>query len=227
VEGALNFLSLPSLTPPPSSWRVCSLLRRRGLAVRALSPSTLAWLWLTHTKLPPGSSGLSQVKNSWGAGWGQKGYVYFSRGKHGPLGQCGIATAPSRPLATPEGDSNSSGWKPDGYDIVYDCLSIGTPVNCTQGKECKFMGCTSANTCVAEAAAFCDKLGDDCGGFAYSDNWDVLNAQFFLGGNSSDTTIGCSSDWDTWCKPGKCGPPMSWTRPYGHCEPPPPPPPPL
>ena len=77
-----------------------------------------------------------------------------------------------------EEDSNSSGWKPDGYDIVYDCLSIGTPVNCTHGEECKFTGCTSANTCVAEAAAFCDVLGDDCGGFAYSYNWDVLNAQF-------------------------------------------------
>ena len=106
--------------------------------------------------------------------------------------------------------------------MVYDCLSLGASM-----EKGLFKGCTSANTCVAEAAAFCDEMGPHCGGFAYSDNWDLLNAQFFAGGNSSDTAVHCSSDWDAWCKPGRRGPPMSWTRPYGHCEPPPPPPPPL
>ncbi|KAE8818522.1 papain-like cysteine proteinase [Hordeum vulgare] len=38
------------------------------------------------------------VKNSWGAAWGNKGYMLMKRGTKNPLGQCGIAVRPIFPL---------------------------------------------------------------------------------------------------------------------------------
>jgi len=42
-----------------------------------------------------------QVKNSWGADWGSKGYIYLGRGAkfNGNKGQCGIQVDPSYPTA--------------------------------------------------------------------------------------------------------------------------------
>jgi C1A family cysteine protease len=39
------------------------------------------------------------VKNSWGATWGEQGYIRLSRGDKGSQGQCGIAMEPSYPVA--------------------------------------------------------------------------------------------------------------------------------
>lgn len=41
-----------------------------------------------------------KVKNSWGANWGEHGYIRLSREANGPSGQCGIAMVPSYPFAT-------------------------------------------------------------------------------------------------------------------------------
>ncbi|VAI52339.1 ervatamin-B-like [Triticum dicoccoides] len=38
------------------------------------------------------------VKNSWGATWGEKGYIRMKRETKNPSGQCGIATSPVYPL---------------------------------------------------------------------------------------------------------------------------------
>jgi C1A family cysteine protease len=40
-----------------------------------------------------------KVKNSWGASWGQKGYILLARGSGSGKGQCGIAMQPSYPIA--------------------------------------------------------------------------------------------------------------------------------
>ena len=39
-----------------------------------------------------------KVKNSWGANWGDHGYIYLARGISDPRGQCGIAMQPSYPI---------------------------------------------------------------------------------------------------------------------------------
>lgn len=46
-----------------------------------------------------------QVKNSWGAKWGDNGYIYIERGKQVKGGQCGILQAASYPVLKPRDES--------------------------------------------------------------------------------------------------------------------------
>jgi hypothetical protein len=45
-----------------------------------------------------------------------------------------------------------------------------------------------------------NRLGEKCGGFAYSDEWNVTNCQFFVGGNNTNTLVGCDTAWNAWVR---------------------------
>ena len=40
-----------------------------------------------------------KLRNSWGASWGEKGYIRLGRGKqYPPQGQCGVQVMPQQPV---------------------------------------------------------------------------------------------------------------------------------
>lgn len=45
------------------------------------------------------------IKNSWGAEWGDKGYIRLARGKNSEKGECGVRTMPSFPTVAPASGS--------------------------------------------------------------------------------------------------------------------------
>lgn len=71
--------------------------------------------------------------------------------------------------------------------------------------------CTKTATpteCVEQAAKHCLALGDSCGGFSYAAMAGIppIYPAFFAGGGSNITATGCgNTDWNVWCKPGRCG----------------------
>jgi C1A family cysteine protease len=53
-----------------------------------------------------------KVKNSWGDGWGEHGFIRLAKGGMGKAGQCGVASEPVYP--TKDGDDSKSGSFSDG-----------------------------------------------------------------------------------------------------------------
>eukprot|EP00899_Mesostigma_viride_P022559 jgi/Mesvir1/3488/Mv11979-RA.1 len=72
------------------------------------------------------------VKNSWGALWGDEGYIKLSRGNHGPAGQCGIAMKPSYPTMgggpgpSPGPTPGPSPPGPQRCDATHECPALTT-----------------------------------------------------------------------------------------------------
>lgn len=48
------------------------------------------------------------VKNSWGTGWGENGYIRMERGVRDKNGLCGIAMEASYPVKNTDTNSNES-----------------------------------------------------------------------------------------------------------------------
>lgn len=55
------------------------------------------------------------VRNSWGTGWGEQGYIRIQRGVRSKYGKCGIAMTPSYPI-------KNSSTNPGGSDSTKDEL---------------------------------------------------------------------------------------------------------
>ena len=64
------------------------------------------------------------VRNSWGAEWGEKGYLRMERGISSKSGLCGIAIEPSYPVKTGVNPPNPGPSPPSPKIGIVCCLSM-------------------------------------------------------------------------------------------------------
>lgn len=104
------------------------------------------------------------VRNSWGASWGEKGYVRMQRNIKSKTGLCGIAVEPSYPIKTSQnppnpGPSPPSPVKPPSVcDDYYSCPESDTCCCIFEYYgECLEWGC-----CPLEGATCCEDHSSCC-----------------------------------------------------------------
>lgn len=98
------------------------------------------------------------VRNSWGASWGEQGYLRMERNVEAKTGLCGIAIEPSYPTKTGDNPPNpgpsppSPAPKPSVCDEYYECPESTTCCCIYEyGKYCFAWGC-----CPLEGATCCE-----------------------------------------------------------------------
>ncbi|KAK9690912.1 hypothetical protein RND81_09G162800 [Saponaria officinalis] len=105
------------------------------------------------------------VRNSWGADWGENGYLRMERNTASKTGKCGIAIEPSYPVKTSQNPPNpgpSPPSPPPAPEVVCDSYSScpsATTCCCVYeyGPYCYMWGC-----CPLEAASCCDDMSSCC-----------------------------------------------------------------
>ncbi|XP_074313172.1 cysteine proteinase mucunain-like [Silene latifolia] len=105
------------------------------------------------------------VRNSWGADWGEAGYIRLERNIASKSGKCGIAIEASYPVKTSENPPNpgpSPPSPPPAPEVTCDAYSTcpsGTTCCCVYeyGPYCYMWGC-----CPLESASCCDDHSSCC-----------------------------------------------------------------
>ncbi|XP_022977015.1 low-temperature-induced cysteine proteinase-like [Cucurbita maxima] len=110
------------------------------------------------------------VRNSWGASWGESGYIRMQRNVASPKGLCGIAMEPSYPIKNGLNPPNPGPTPPSPVepptpvkpptvcDQYYDCPAAETCCCLFQfSNTCFVWGC-----CPLESATCCDDLYSCC-----------------------------------------------------------------
>eukprot|EP01052_Picozoa_sp_SAG31_P034353 SAG31_NODE_4004_length_3672_cov_4.391548_2_plen_969_part_00 len=97
-----------------------------------------------------------------------------------------------------------------GFELRPERMGVGTRIsefNCSRTD--------SPVECVNQAAKYCSTM-ESCGGFSYADpsapsNTSVgtwTHPNIYSGGGAGVPAMGCgNTDWNLWCKPGRCGSP--------------------
>ncbi|KAL6902183.1 hypothetical protein ACP4OV_005059 [Aristida adscensionis] len=101
------------------------------------------------------------VRNSWGAGWGEAGYIRMERNVTSRAGKCGIAMEASYPVKTGPNPSPSPGPAPAAVacDRYGSACPAGSTCCCSYGVRglCLVWGC-----CPAEGATCCKDRATCC-----------------------------------------------------------------